>query len=240
MSDLLPHTAHVRRRSGGDPVVPGGRVRALGGAVSALHRPHHSGISEHGVVGAVRAGLGERFAARLRRDAGSERRPSKPASRCTPTASCRRFISRACSAPGRSRCSIWNCRRGSSLAQRRKTLGLIRELDEATDDAGRRGVFRAAEHLRSRVQDADRSARGVRHLEGAAARAGAVRRRRPESTDDYGRRCLLARRLVEKGVRVVVRGVGRARRSRSGTRTTTSKRTICAWRRTRTSRSPAC
>ena len=39
-------------------------------------------------------------------------------------------------------------------------------------------------------------------------------------TDDYGRRCLLARRLVEKGVRVVVRGLAAGRRSRSGTRTT--------------------
>ena len=61
---------HLRGRPGGDPLLPGGRHRALGRAVSAVHRPHHSGLSEHGVVGAVRARIGERFAARLRRDAG--------------------------------------------------------------------------------------------------------------------------------------------------------------------------
>ena len=68
---------------------------------------------------------------------------------------------------------------------------------------GRR-VRRPHPLLRPRVQDADRGPGGVRP----------ARRRRKETldlygvgtepTDDYGRRCLLARRLVEKGVRFVV------------------------------------
>ena len=52
-----------------------------------------------------------------------------------------------------------------------------------------------------------------------------------EPTDDYGRRCLLARRLVEKGVRFVVCVSGGGPGNCSGTPTRTSRRTTCAWRR---------
>ena len=46
-----------------------------------------------------------------------------------------------------------------------------------------------------------------------------------EQTDDYGRRCLLARRLIEKGVRFVFPSRAAAPATCSGTRTTISRRT---------------
>ena len=92
---------------------------------------------------------------------------------------------------------------GVSLEQRRKTLGLIRALDEARmakDDeefSARLSTYDLAFKMQTEaptVFDISKEPANVQALYGVGEAA----------TDDYGRRCLLARRLVEKGVRVVV------------------------------------
>jgi len=92
---------------------------------------------------------------------------------------------------------------GVSLDQRKKTLGLIRELDQARmnrDDeefSARMNTYDLAFKMQTEapaVFDISKEPQPVQDLYGVG---DAV-------TDDYGRRCLLARRLVEKGVRVVV------------------------------------
>ncbi len=92
---------------------------------------------------------------------------------------------------------------GVSLSQRRKTLDLIRELDRtgaAADDeefSARLNTYDLAFKMQTEapgVFDISKEPQHVQDLYGVGDQA----------TDDYGRRCLLARRLVEKGVRVVV------------------------------------
>ena len=92
---------------------------------------------------------------------------------------------------------------GIGLDQRRKTLGLIRELDQARMDPGdeefsaRMNTYDLAFKMQTEapaVFDISREPQHVQELYGVD----------DPVTDDYGRRCLLARRLVEKGVRVVV------------------------------------
>ena len=107
-----------------------------------------------------------------------------------------------------------------SLDQRKKTLGLIRELDQARmtpDDeefSARMNTYDLAFKMQTEapaVFDISKEPPQVQDLYGVG----------DPVTDDYGRRCLLARRLVENGVRVVVVvsggasiAMGRARRHR--------------------------
>ena len=104
---------------------------------------------------------------------------------------------------------------------------------------GRRGVLRAHQRLRPRVQDADRGAGGLRPL---AAR----RRRRSTSTASASSRRTTTAAAACWRASWSRRACGSsasspaaARATCSGTRTTTSRRTTCAWRRRPTSRSPA-
>jgi hypothetical protein len=92
---------------------------------------------------------------------------------------------------------------GVQLEQRKKTLALIRELDEArmspADDEleARLNTYDLAFKMQTEapaVFDISKEAQSVQDLYGVGV----------SPTDDYGRRCLLARRLVEKGVRIVV------------------------------------
>ena len=89
-----------------------------------------------------------------------------------------------------------------SLEQRRETVKLIRELNEATlaEDDDEFGARIRAYDLAFKMQteapkllDISNEPQETRDLYGVGV----------EPTDDYGRRCLLARRLVEKGVRFV-------------------------------------
>ncbi len=90
---------------------------------------------------------------------------------------------------------------GVSLDERRRTVDLIRDLNAAT--AGEDAEFNArikAYDLAFKMQteapevfDLTKEPRETLDLYGVGR----------EPTDDYGRRCLLARRLVEKGVRFV-------------------------------------
>jgi hypothetical protein len=92
---------------------------------------------------------------------------------------------------------------GVSLDQRRKTLSLIRELDQARMTAGdeefsaRLNTYDLAFKMQTEAPAVFDISKEPAHVQAAYGVGDPV-------TDDYGRRCLLARRLVEKGVRVVV------------------------------------
>ncbi|HTI51772.1 MAG TPA: DUF1501 domain-containing protein [Planctomycetaceae bacterium] len=96
---------------------------------------------------------------------------------------------------------------GVSFAERRETVRLIRELNEAAglDDelAARIGTYDLAFRMQTQAPE-------LFDLAGETAETHALYGIGEGPTDDYGRRCLLARRLVEKGVRfaVVVSGGG--------------------------------
>ena len=88
------------------------------------------------------------------------------------------------------------------LKNRRRTLQLVRELNEATLQSGdddleaRLKSYDLAFRMQSRapeVFDLSQETRETQELYGVGQ----------QPTDDYGRRCLLARRLVEHGVRFV-------------------------------------
>jgi len=89
-----------------------------------------------------------------------------------------------------------------SLAERRKTIDMIRALNEAAlpgedpDFAARISAYDTAFKMQTEapgVFDLSKEPRETLDLYGVG----------DPLTDDYGRRCLLARRLVEKGVRFV-------------------------------------
>lgn len=91
---------------------------------------------------------------------------------------------------------------GVAIEQRRETINLIRDLNEANgidEDAfaARMRSYDLAFRMQieaPEVFDLSRETKETHNLYGVGV----------EPTDDYGRRCLLARRLVEKGVRFVV------------------------------------
>jgi hypothetical protein len=91
---------------------------------------------------------------------------------------------------------------GVTLAQRSETVRLIRELNQADnsqdeDLAARIGSYDLAFKMQT-------EAPGLLDLSGETRETLELYGVGTEPTDDYGRRCLLARRLVEKGVRFVV------------------------------------
>ena len=101
---------------------------------------------------------------------------------------------------------------GVSSTERQATIDLIRRLNEATLDpddrerAARINSYQLAFRMQAEapeIFDLSRETQETLDLYGVGI----------EPTDDYGRRCLLARRLVEQGVRftVVVSGGGAAR-----------------------------
>ncbi len=91
---------------------------------------------------------------------------------------------------------------GVSLPERTRTIDLIKHLNEAsmtpgdTEFEARVNAYDLAFKMQTEapaVFDIGKESAGTREMYGIGQ----------ESTDDYGRRCLLARRLVEKGVRFV-------------------------------------
>lgn len=92
---------------------------------------------------------------------------------------------------------------GVGVEERKATLQLIRDLNEANLDpedeelAARIRTYDLAFRMQTEapeVFDLSRESQETRNLYGVGT----------EPTDDYGRRCLLARRMVEKGVRFIV------------------------------------
>jgi uncharacterized protein DUF1501 len=91
---------------------------------------------------------------------------------------------------------------GVSLDERRKTLGLIRGLNEANmrPDDSEFAARVAAYDLAFKMQT---EAPAIFDLTSESAKTLEMYGIGKEPTNDYGRRCLMARRLVEKGVRFV-------------------------------------
>ena len=107
---------------------------------------------------------------------------------------------------------------GVSLAERRKTIDLIRALNEANlpgedpEFAARISAYDTAFKMQTEapeVFDLSKEPKETLDLYGVG----------DPKTDDYGRRCLLARRMVEKGVRFVAWSPAAAPPIPSGTRT---------------------
>ncbi len=91
---------------------------------------------------------------------------------------------------------------GVSISQRQKTLGLIQDLNRAAPDhvqdefAARISSYDLAFRMQMQAPEAldlSQETRETQELYGATEKP----------TEDYGRRCLLARRLVERGVRFI-------------------------------------
>jgi hypothetical protein len=96
-----------------------------------------------------------------------------------------------------------------SVDQRRKTLNLIRKLNEQ-NLAGDEGEFSARINAYDLAFKMQTEAPAVFDISNESEATKEMYGIGKEPTDDYGRRCLLARRLVEKGVRFtcVVSGGG--------------------------------
>jgi hypothetical protein len=91
---------------------------------------------------------------------------------------------------------------GTTIEDRRKTLALIRDLNQAemrADD----GEFSARLNAYDLAFKMQAAAPAIFDLSNEPAPMLEMYGVGKEPTDDYGRRCLLARRLVEKGVRFV-------------------------------------
>ena len=92
---------------------------------------------------------------------------------------------------------------GVEIEQRKKTLELVRKLDESRIAAGddelsaRLSTYDLAFKMQTEAPAVFDLAKEPEHVHKLYGVGDAV-------TDDYGRRCLLARRLVERGVRIVV------------------------------------
>ena len=91
---------------------------------------------------------------------------------------------------------------GVSLGQRRATVDLIRDLNEAVlaEDDDELGARITSYDLAFKMQ---MEAPGILDLSNEPQKTLELYGVGAEPTNDYGRRCLLARRLVEKGVRFV-------------------------------------
>jgi hypothetical protein len=91
---------------------------------------------------------------------------------------------------------------GTTLEQRRETVRLIRDLNEAHSPGEDEFAARLrAYELAFKMQT---EAPGVFDLAGETQETLDLYGVGRQPTDDYGRRCLLARRLVERGVRFIV------------------------------------
>ena len=156
------------------------------------------------------------------------------------TASCRRSISRRCSAAARGRCCNLDLPPGVSPEQRRKTLDLIRDLNEATLEPDDEEFAGPHQRLRSGVPMQTEAPAGLRPVRRTAGDAGPVRHRR--RADRRLRPPLPAGAAAGREGRALRRASSPAAgpATCSGTRTTTSRRTTAHGRRRPTGRSPAC
>jgi hypothetical protein len=91
---------------------------------------------------------------------------------------------------------------GTTMEDRRKTLALIRDLNQAEMRPGD-GEFSARLNAYDLAFKMQTAAPAIFDLSNEPAPTLEMYGVGKEPTDDYGRRCLLARRLVEKGVRFV-------------------------------------
>jgi hypothetical protein len=124
--------------------------------------------------------------------------------------------------------------KGVGREQRRRTIDLIRDLGQASmapDDnqvSARLASYELAFQMQTdapEVVDIAHETQETKDLYGIGI----------EPSDDYGRRCLLARRMVEKGSVLFVWSQVAVQENCSGTPIATSKKTIIAWQLRQTS-----
>ena len=124
----------------------------------------------------------------------------------------------------------------------RRLLDTLKDYN-AEHEAARPGYS----ELAARVASYEMAYRMQKHAPEAVDLSKEIARRRcdlygidEKRTEDFGRRCLLARRLVERGVRFIQLYSGGATTTTTGTPTATWKRTTTSTPAGPTSRSPAC
>ena len=162
------------------------------------------GFPAMGELGSVRSGIGSGVAAGIRGDARSGGRPGGWVAHVSAWFPAGGVPANTFLHPGRQAgagTSIYRERRCPS-PERRKTIDLIRRLNEA-NLPGEDAEFAA------RISAYDTAFK----MQTEAPEVFDIKKESPETlamygvgepkTDDYGRRCLLARRMVEKGVRFV-------------------------------------
>ena len=156
------------------------------------------------LVGHLRPGQREREPARLRGHARPDGRADQRGQELVERLHAGRLPGARSSAPSDCRSTTWPfpeapIRRDPAPAARSPAR------EERGPSRHARRQLRAGRpdrQLRAGLQDAAIRARGGRLRQETAGDAGALRPRRPE-TADFGRKCLLARRLVERGVRFI-------------------------------------
>ena len=203
MSDLVPHLhphaddIALIRSCVADSVIHAPAMYQMN------HRAGLHGLSQPGELGDLRPGLREREPAGLRRDdpaRGDARRGRAVLGRRVPAGPSTRGRS---SAAARRRSSTSSRRPSSRPPQQRRMLDLLRVDERAGPRPGRHRALGADRELRAGLPHAERRARGGRPLDASRTATKALYGLDDPRTVEFGTRCLLARRLVERGVRFV-------------------------------------
>ena len=204
ISDFLPHLAELRRRAVRAARLSRRQRQPSAVGLSDEHRQHPDGPAEPGQLGQLRTGDRERQPAGVRRAARSGRRPEgRPAGlgqRLPAGHVSGHDLSARSDADSRSAPQPRDRRRASSTARSTTCGASIAGISaERGDDAALQARIEAYE-LAFRMQSA---APEAVDLAGETAETLALYGIGEKDTDEFGRRCLLARRLVERGVRFV-------------------------------------
>ena len=224
VSELFPHVARTRGRH---------RLRAIGlrpverpraGDLRDADRPDPHGVPERGIVGHLRTRVGEREPAGLRRDSRRTRRPARRRQRLELGVHAGRVSGDAVSLDRRS-----DRRPEAAVRRQRRTAARPARSAGEAERARHAAVSRATPSWRRGSRRTSwrigcRAARPKRWT--STSESDATRKLYgldDKITEPFGRQCLMARRLVEHGVRFVqlfhggmgnqnTRHLGRARR----------------------------
>ena len=198
-------SATLRRRPRRHPLVLGRRHQPLGRRLPDEHRldPRRPAVARE--LGQLRPRHREPEPAGVRRHAGQQRRRWSTARATGARASCPPSTRASASRAGAEPIPNLNTPEGVTDAEQRGKLDFLDRLNRAVRRAAPRAdrARGADRQLRAGLPHAGRSARGRRPVagdRGDPGRSTASTRRRPPP---FGRLCLLARRLVERGVRFV-------------------------------------
>ena len=207
VSDLLPHIAQLRRRPLRAARLPRRQRHAPRVGLPDEHRLDPDGPAEPRRVGRLRPGHREPEHAGVRRPARPRRLGQGRRARPGATATCRPPTRARSSAAARRRsCNLQHARRASRAEQQRRTLDLINQLNRehlraraptTRELAARIAAYELAFRMQAHAPEVvDIAQRDARRRDGSTASTST-------ETAEFGLRCLLARRLVERGVRFV-------------------------------------
>ena len=204
VSDFLPRDRRARRRAVRDPQPARRQRESSAVGLSDEHRQHPDGPPQRRQLGRLRPGEREPRPARVRRPARSGRRTQRRPARLGQRLSARDLSRRHDAARRRSRSCISRRSRQISSAQQRATLDLALELNRdhlaARDNDDELSARIKAYELAFRMQSA---APDLVDLKDESAETLALYGLDQKETREFGQRCLLARRMIERGVRFV-------------------------------------